>query len=262
VKESGIVNLQTKIVEVSVKNLAEHPQAICFINPGHQYYSKKVDWLKKQFQNGLKIKLLYLSTEKKPIGFIEYVPGEFCWRSVIAKGYMFIHCLWINGKKYQDQGFGGLLIKEAEEDSRDMLGIAVVTSDHAFMARKEIFLKNGYQLISEAGKDQLLVKQFSKGPLPAFSNWEGERKKYKGLVILYSKQCPWVARFIEEVQPILREQKLNPTIKELKTAAEAQRAPSLYSVFNLIYEGKLLADRYISTTRFRNIVKNEIIKER
>lgn len=248
----------TTIVEVTAMNIAEYPQAICFINPKHEFYHKKVDWLKKQFENGLKIKLLYIESEKRPVGFIEYVPGEYCWRSVNAKGYMFIHCLWTNGKKYQHQGLGSLLIKEAEKDAKDMLGVAAVTSDKSFMANKEIFLKNEYNNVSESGKNQLMAKQFKEGPLPSINNRERELKKYKKLTIIYSKQCPWVARFIEEVKPILEKKKLEPTTIELKTANQAQKAPSLYSVFNLIYNGKLLADRYISTTRFLNIVNKEL----
>ncbi|MBN1154604.1 YoaP domain-containing protein, partial [candidate division KSB1 bacterium] len=75
---------------------------------------------------------------------------------------------------------------------------------------------------------------------------------------VYSKQCPWVARFVEEVRPILEKEKLETIFIELKTAEQAQNAPSLYAVFNLIYNGKVLADRYISTSRFLNIVNKEI----
>ena len=251
-------NLKTSIVEVTTDNIVEHPQAICFINPKHELYDKKIGWLKKQFQYGLKVKLLYIEDEKRPVGFIEYVSGEYCWRSVTAKGHMFIHCLWTNGKKYQHHGLGSVLIDEVEKDSKDMFGVAVVTSDKSFMANKEIFQKNGYQIISESGKEQLMVKQFKNGPLPSINNWKGELKKYKDLTFIYSKQCPWVARFIEEVKPILKKEKLKPTIIELKTANQAQKAPSLYSVFNIIYNGQLLTDRYISTTRFLNIMKKEI----
>ena len=136
-----------------------------------------------------------------------------------------------------------------------MLGVTVVTSDGSFMANREIFLKSGYCVIAESGKEQLLVKKFKDGPQPSINNWKNELKKYQGLTIIYSKQCPWVARFIEEVKPILKNYKLKPNIIELNTAYQA---PSLYSVFNLIFDGKLLADRYISTTRFLNIVKKEI----
>mgnify|MGYP006310740451 CR=1 FL=1 len=93
-----------------------------------------------------------------------------------------------------------------------------------------------------------------------FAEFEEKLHKYmgQGLVIVYSRQCPWVARFIEEVKPIIEEHGLEPTIVELKTPKEVQHGPSLYGTFSLIYNGKLLADRYISTTRFKNILRKEI----
>ena len=165
------MNLEPNIVEVNAKNLPEYPQAICFINPKHETHHLKIDWLKKQFEKGLKIKLLYIKEQKRPFGFIEYVPGEHCWRSVDAKGYLFIHCLYTNGKKFQGQGLGKLLLDEAEKDAKKMLGVAVLTSDKSFMATRDIFTKNGYNIAAESGKDQLLVKQFKKGPVPVINDW-------------------------------------------------------------------------------------------
>ena len=118
-------------------------------------------------------------------------------------------------------------------------------------------MKNGYDIVSVSGTEQLLVKSFKEGPLPTLNDWESELKQYQELTIVYSKQCPWVARFIDEVRPILTEKGLEPRLVELTNAAEAQKAPSLYGVFSLIHDGKLLADRYISTTRFRNILQKE-----
>jgi hypothetical protein len=257
-KEEKTMSLKPEIIEVTSKNLAEYPQVICYINPKNPFYHHKVDWLNGQFKKGLRIKLLFIEEVKRPFGFIETIPGEHCWRAVSAKGYLFIHCLWTNGKKFQKQGLGRLLIQDAERHAKGMRGVAVLTSDKAFMTNKDIFIKNGYKVVSESGSEQLLVKQFKKGPMPSINNWEKELAKYKGLAILYSKQCPWVARFMDEVKPILKKEKLEPKIIELKTAAQAQKAPSVYSAFNLIYNGKLLSDRYISTTRFKNIVKKEL----
>ena len=107
-------------------------------------------------------------------------------------------------------------------------------------------------------KVEWLQEQFGKSPLPSINNWQEELAGYKGLSIVYSRQCPWVARFIEEVKPIIDEKKLDISITELTTPEQAQHAPSLYSVFNLIYNGRLLADRYISATRFRNIIEKEL----
>jgi len=251
---------RTSIVEVTAGNIDRHPQAVCFMNPSHEHYRPKVSWLRDQFKTGLKIKLLYLKDEKRPVGFIEYVPGEHCWRAVRARGYMFIHCLWTTGKKHQGRGLGTMLIKDVEKDAKGqgMRGVAVLTSDGPFMAHKDIFIKNGYKVVSEIGGEQLLAKTFKSGPRPALNVRSGAPPKPKGLSLVYSKQCPWVARFIEEVKPILKRKGIRPKVTELRTAAQAQKVPSAYGVFNLIYGGRLLADRYISTTRFLNILKKDI----
>jgi hypothetical protein len=49
---------------------------------------------------------------------------------------------------------------------------------------------------------------------------------------------------------------LNVTVMD--TPGQAQRAPSGYGVYSLLYNGKLLADHYISNTRFQNILNKEL----
>ena len=95
--------------------------------------------------------------------------------------------------------------------------------------------------------------------MPAFKDFEEQLTKYKGLNLLYSNQCPWVARSVKDLKIIADKNGLKLKIKELKNPDQAQNAPSVYSVFNLILNGKLLADHYISKTRFQNII-NKIIK--
>jgi ribosomal protein S18 acetylase RimI-like enzyme len=250
----------TKIITVNEKNLANHPQVICFINPKNEFYSLKFDWLKKRFKEGLVVKLVYVPEKKSPVGFIEYVPGKYSWRAVDAKGFIFIHCIWVTPKKVRHQGLGKLLIGEAVKDARakGLSGVAVVTSDKAFMATRELFLKNGFKLVEEIDDLQLLAKTFSgeKGK-PSFVDNRDQLKKYRGWHILYTKQCPWVARFVEEVKSVVKKEKLKVVFKELSTPAQAQASPSFYTSLTVIKDGRVLADRYISVTRFLNIVKKE-----
>ncbi len=247
------------ILEVTEKNIQDHPKVICFINPKHPSHQNKLSWIKEQFTKGMRIKLLYLEGVKAPVGFVEYTIGKECWRAVDAKGYIFIHCIWTNGKKYQHQNLGEALIKEVEKDAANTNGVALVSSDGAFMVASDIFKKHGYHIVSSVGKEHLMVKKFKDVGDPLFYDFQKNREKYNdGLTILYSKQCPWVARLIDEMGPTLKEYNLTPKIVEFTTAKEAQQAPSLYSVFNLIYNGKLLSDRYISLTRLKNIIKKEI----
>jgi L-amino acid N-acyltransferase YncA len=249
-----------EIVTIDEGNIAQHPGAICFINPKNPSFPLKIDWIKQRFSEGLRMKLLYTENRKKVAGFIEYVPGEFAWRAVSASGYMFIHCLWIYPNANKNKGFGTQLINECIEDARqnNCNGVAVVTSKNAFMANSSLFLKNGFREIASDGAGNELLAYFLKEGLPPIINdWKTQLAKYQGLQIIYSTQCPWVARMVEEIRESELAKKSGMQFSELKTPADAQNAPSLYSVFNLINNGKLLADRYISTTRLNNILKKE-----
>ena len=94
--------------------------------------------------------------------------------------------------------------------------------------------------------------------MPKFNDWEKQLSKYEGLNIIYSNQCPWVARSIKELSETTKKKGLELKVTELKNAEQAQNAPSIYAVFNLIYNGKLLIDHYISNTRLLNIINKEI----
>jgi len=247
--------MKPKIIDVNLENIEEYPPT-CFLNPKNEGYRIKRDWLKKRFSEGLKIKVLYDETDKKVHGFIEYISGENAWRAVDAKDYLFIHCIWINPNSYKNKGYGSDLINECLKDAAGKQGVAVIASDDAFMATQDIFLKNGFKIIQEDGKQQLLVKQIKKGILPKFKDYKKQLGKYKGWHIVYSQQCPWVTRFIHELDEKTID-KLKIKLTELKTAKQAQVAPSIYSVFNLIHDGRLLADHYISSTRFDNIIRKE-----
>jgi ribosomal protein S18 acetylase RimI-like enzyme len=247
-----------RVVAVDESNIVDYPQVICFINPGHETHGIKVDWLRKRFEEGMKIKLLYLEGEKKPAGFIEYTPGEHAWRAVSADGYLFIHCIWVYPNKNKNRGIGTKLLDVCREDAEKAgrLGVAVVASTGPFMAKKDLFVKNGFKVVESSGsRYELLAKQIKKGMPPKFNDWQKALASYRGLNIVYTNQCPWVARFVSEMRG--KADRLNPklTFTELKTPAQARSAPSPYATFNLIHDGKLLADHYISETRFMNIVK-------
>ena len=90
-----------KIIDTNSDNILKY--GICgyksIKKPG---FPEKVEWLKQRLKEGMRIKTLYSETGGTQ-GMIEYIPGEYCWRPVDAAGYMFIHCLWTNGKKYRGQ---------------------------------------------------------------------------------------------------------------------------------------------------------------
>ena len=70
-------------------------------------------------------------------GMIEYIPGEFAHRPVIARGFMFIHCIFVGFRKEcKGRGLASSLIEACINDakSQEMNGVAVVTRKGSFMA--------------------------------------------------------------------------------------------------------------------------------
>ncbi len=255
---------QVRMIDVSLDNMYESP--CCGIkNTEHKGYKQKTSWLKMHFKKGFKAKVLY-TEDNRQLGYIEYLPGQFAWRAVEADDYMFIHCLWTYWKKYKGKGYGKLLIESAIDEAKKakMKGVAVVARKRPWLAKSDIFLKNGFEVVDTAPPDyELLVKKFNtSSPNPKFKdNWEEKLKRYEeGLTIIRAEQCPHSAKFADDIADAAKNlYKLKTNIVELKTHRDAQNAPTPFAVFSIIYNGQILADHQISRTRFENIM-NKIMK--
>jgi len=249
----------TKIIEMDVENIYEY--GFCGTkNIQHKGCRRKAEWFMKRQKEGMKYKVLH-SVEKGTVGMIEYIPGEYSWRAVDADGYMFIHCLCIFHKSYREKGFASKMIDECIKDAKKEKkhGVAVVTRKGAWMVSKELFVKKGFEVVDKAESDfELLVKKFTKdAPAPNFKgDWDKALGKYdKGLTILWSDQCPYIAKSIGEIRETIKDRYgIKANIFEIKDHKQAQNAPSPYAIFSLIYDGKLLAFHPISNKRFMNIM--------
>jgi L-amino acid N-acyltransferase YncA len=255
---------KAKIVTITKDNLYDY-NPTCFMSEDHQGCQTKLKWVEEQFANGMKIQLLFPEGEKKYRGYIEYVPGQFAWRAVDAKDFMFIHCIWVSPKKVRSKGFGRQLVKQAIDDAEQagMKGVAVVVSGDAFMAEKELFEKMGFESVDSAKPSfdlmaKSLQENLKKDELPSFRDTQKQLKKLTGLHLIYTLQCPWVDREIENYKKLAQKAGLELKVQELKTPKEAQNAPSVYTTFNFIKDGEILADHYVSSTRFKNILEKEI----
>jgi len=234
----------------------------CLTNPKNQGYEPKVEWLRKRFAEGLRY-LLFRDEKGGPLAFLEYVPGEYAWRPVDAKGWLFVHCLWVYSAGQKRGGLGSRLIQAclAEARKAKAIGVAAMVSDGPWMAGREVFLKNGFEQIAQADRFQMVVHRLRKGAEPRFRDIGGNAAKYQGLNIVYSAQCPMVPKSVNDLFEMAAEQGLKLKVTELKSAHQAQRAPSFYGVFSLIWNGRLLADHYVSRGRFKNILRKEILKK-
>jgi len=260
----GSVTATPVLIDIDSSNLDESP--CCGIkDPSHPGLVGKRCWLKTQFKLGLKAKSL-VGPDGKPGCYIEYLPGEFAWRGVSAAGYMFIHCLWNHLKKHQHKGWASAMIEACLSDAEaaGMNGVAVMTRDGPFLASRSVFLANGFKLADTAPPDyQLLVRKFKAGAAdPRFKGgYERKAARFnRGLTIIRSAQCPYIAKFAAEiVQAAEEEYHTKPKIVDLESCRDAQDAPTPYAVFAVVYKGRILADHQISRTRFCNIM-DEVLR--
>jgi len=234
----------------------------CLTDPKNQGYQPKVEWLQKRFDEGLRF-LLFRDEKGKPLAFLEYVPGEYAWRPVDAKGWLFVHCLWVYPKGQKVGGLGSRLIRACLEEARQAgaTGVAAMVSDGAWMAGKQVFLNNGFRQIAQADRFQLVIHRLKEGREPRFRDISGNLAKYRGLHIVYSAQCPMLPKSVNDLSEMAAEHGLELKVTVLNSAREVQDAPSYYGVFNLVWNGRLLSDHYVSKGRFKNILRKEILKE-
>jgi len=235
----------------------------CLTDSKHQGYQPKVAWLRQRFAEGLRY-LLFRDEKGKPLAFLEYVPGEYAWRPVDAKGWLFIHCLWVYPAGQKMGGLGGRLIRACIEEARQAgaRGVATLASDGAWMAGKDVFLRNGFEEIAEADRFQLLIHRLKRGPAPRFRDISGNLSQFRGLHIVYAAQCPMLLKSVNDLSIMAAEHGLDVKVTVLHSAREAQNAPSYYGVFALMWNGRLLSDHYVSRGRFSSLLRNEIRQSR
>jgi N-acetylglutamate synthase-like GNAT family acetyltransferase len=235
-----------KIIDVNGSNVAERG-FFCYMSKKKSAgYQRKLGWLKARFDEGMRIRLLELPDR----GFIEYLPGEYAWRAVDAKGYMFIHCLWVVGKS-KGKGFASALLDECLRDARAMKleGVAMLTSEKNWLLKRRFLEKHGFERVADAPPSfSLMVKRFGKAKLPSLvDNTAKLRRKFsKGLTVFRSDQCPYIEDATKTALNAAERAGIKSCVVKLKSAEEVRElSPTPFGVFGLLLNGRLLSYHYM-----------------
>lgn len=230
----------------------------------HIELRRKIDWYKEYYEKGLRIKAV-VSKIGGYQGMIEYIPGEYAHRPVNAKGYMFIHCIFVGFKsEYKGKGLASILLSECilEAKNASMNGVAVVTRKGSFMAKKDIFIKNGFISVDSANPDfELLVLKFNQNLInPSFRDMLSELQKYKdGLTIIRSAQCPYSEKNVNEIIKTAKSKyNIDAKLIDIRNEKDAQESPCAFGTFCIIYNGEIISYSPISNTRFENIMQEKL----
>jgi GNAT superfamily N-acetyltransferase len=227
----------------------------------HAELRRKIDWFRRHYPLGLRIKVLS-SKSAGCQGMLEYIPGEYAHRPVDAAGYLFIHCLFVGFRKeFKGRGYASSMIDACIAEARQagMRGVAVVTRNGPFMAKRDIFLKKGFAVTDTASPDfELLAVKFDDtAPDPTFrpSLTDNPQQYADGLTIIRSAQCPYSVKNVEAIITTARETfGMTPVLVDLEDAADAQHTPCAFGTFCIIYDGKVISHHPISRARFETII--------
>lgn len=234
------------IIDVNANNV-EAMGFFCYMSKRTEAgFQRKMNWIQKRFAEGMKLKMLELPDR----GFIEYIPGEYCWRAVDAKGYMFIHCLWVVGKS-RGKGYAKALLGECLRDAEKagMKGVVMVSNEKGWLVKRKYLEKHGFECVDEAAPSfSLMVKKFKKASPPSFIDNTGTiRRKFKdGLTVIRTDQCPYNEDATAHAVRAAKKAGIKCRIVELQSAEEVRDlSPSPYGTFGIVQNGELLRHHYM-----------------
>lgn len=207
--------------------------------------SKKKEWLKTRFKEGLKFKVLKING--RSMGFIEYIPAEISWRPIEAPGYVLINCFWIIGGN-KGKGYGSILLNECIKDAKNTNGIVILTSKKAWIPGKGFFQRKGFEVCDTAFQNdhkpifELLVKKFKKAPNPKFKDnaKKGLMKDSNKVTFFYSDQCPYAAQHAKGSIECAKIYNLPFEIIKFADKTHSQKSFSPYESYCVFYKGRYL----------------------
>jgi GNAT superfamily N-acetyltransferase len=220
--------------------------------------------VKDRFKEGLRIKLLLVNEGSRggftSRGFIEYIPGEYCWRGIDAEGYMVIHCIWVVGK-HKKKGYGTKLLQECLKDAEGMHGVTVVASEKNWLPGRKIFLKNGFEKVDEMPSSfELYALRFSsEAPLPRFNQFPEERlEEYNsGISIFRSDQCPYLADAVKHVGNAAEQKGIPVKIVQIENCKQAQKGVHPYGTYCFLLDGEVVSYHYLLEKEVKEILENK-----
>ncbi len=237
---------QLELTDVTLENV-ESEGFFCYMSKRKsEGFRRKLAWVKARLREGMRIKIAM----KDSRSFIEYIPGEYCWRAIEADGYMVVHCIWVVGKKRHGKGHGSFLLNECIRDAKEhgMEGVCAVVSSRTWMARKDLFEKNGFESVETEAPFDLMVRRFGNATMPRFAgNWDQKAGQFgKGFTVLRTDQCP----YIEDATNIIVEEAdkrgVKSKIMEIGTRQELMdKMPYPYGSFAVVLDGKRFSYHYL-----------------
>ena len=243
-------------IRINKDNLAKEHICCAISNNDDIQVSAKKSWLKERLDEGL----VFLKSTETGKCFIEYIPAEYAWVPIKADNYLYIDCLWVSGS-FKGHGYSNDLLNACIEDGKKQkkLGLCILSSakKRGFLADPKFLSHKGFEAADEADNGiQLWYLPFKKdAQKPAFKDCARKvRIKDKGIVVYYSHQCPFTAKYVPVIEKIAAEKGAAFKAIQFKDKKSAQNAPTPVTNYALFKDGKYITNEIQSDKKFLKLL--------
>lgn len=245
-----------EIITITKENLNNEHICCAISNKDDIQVTSKKSWIAERLDDGL----VFKKGDVRGKCFIEYIPAEKAWAPIEATGYMYIDCLWVSGQ-FKGQGNSSILLEECIRDSKEKgkKGLVVLSSKKKvpFIADPKYLRHKGFKLADSADPYfELLYFPFDKtAEIPQFKQSVKERNQEKGMVLYYTAQCPFTAKYVPLIEVVANENDIHFKSVKIETTEEAQNAPSPFTTYSLFHNGEFVTHEILSENKFLKLVK-------
>ena len=245
-----------EIITITKENLNNEHICCAISNKDDIQVTSKKSWIAERLDDGL----VFKKGDVRGKCFIEYIPAERAWAPIEAAGYMYIDCLWVSGQ-FKGQGNSSILLEECIRDSKEKgkKGLVVLSSKKKvpFIADPKYLRHKGFKLADSADPYfELLYFPFDKtAEIPQFKQSVKERNQEKGMVLYYTAQCPFTAKYVPLIEVVANENDIHFKSVKIETTEEAQNAPSPFTTYSLFHNGEFVTHEILSENKFLKLVK-------
>jgi len=219
---------------------------------GENCVASKKAWIKAQLNHGL----VFTKLNTRGKVFIEYIPAENAWYPIDAPNYMHINCFWISGQ-FKGKGYANALLDLCIEDARvkGKCGLTVIASEKKkpYLSDASYLKYKGFQKADSAiPYFNLYYLPFTKdAPIPQFKTCckEGIIPE-KGMVLYYTNQCPFTAKFVPLIETIAKEHNEVIQVIKIDNLDQAQSAPSPFTTYSFFDQGHFITNEIFSDKKF------------
>ena len=243
-------------INVTKENIEKEHICCAISNNNDIQVSSKKAWLLQQFDDGL----VFLKSAERGKCFIEYIPAENAWNPILAKGYMYINCLWVAGS-FKGHGYSSNLldacIKDSKAKNKKGLCILSTAKKKPFLADPKFLTHKGFVVCDEADNGvQLWYLPFAKNDSsPKFKECAKHPHIDKlGYVLYYTNQCPFNAKYVPVLERIAKEEGVRFEAIHLQSKKDAQNAPTSITTYALFLDGKYVTNEQMNDKKFLKLL--------